>query len=207
MAAKKAKAKAAPAMTKGTFAFTTDLPTVQKQIKSIGQRVRSLDHDIPIVMASVMVIAIESNNCEPATFLYEALAKGYGRAGAAKRAMAERAPMIWVPAEDRNGKKIPARFQIDTARIDEAKAKLAADREKVIASLLKPFWIDNPDPEDKPFNLPALAAALLKRAEAVAKDEKKRAKADLSGMEILRQIAKAGKATEAEVGAAMASAM
>jgi hypothetical protein len=173
-----------------SFKVTSDNGTINKMIDSVLKRGSKLMDDVHITNLSLLCLALDHGNVDPATRLVNGLGGGYRAASIAKW-LQHYGPFKWVKDKDKDKYPIGGKFALDKERVEE----LRKEKETLIVKASEePFWKFDPPKEFTGIDIPAMIASLIKRAESAAAeaagDEAKGKKVNLKGLEQLRTLAK-----------------
>jgi hypothetical protein len=167
-------------------AWTIEQSALDKAIASITKRGKAMVAELHRITCGVMVYTAISGRIDLINKLDKSVPAGFYKTGL-RRFIEAKGPVTWTKGDKKAG--VEAGFVLDTVKAKALRDEYKADEAKVKADLLsKTFGEFAPEPEYKGFDLEQQAHALLKRAEAVAKDEGKKNddKTNLSGLSEFR---------------------
>lgn len=169
------------------FAVSRDNAVISKMIDGIAKRSKSLTTDIQITAISCILHAIEHRDVTLAARLYDAVSRAGNRRSLAAF-FAKNGPIIVSTKNNAAGEAV-ANFKLDVPKADKLKD---TDLELLAEALKTQPWQDTEKESTfNGFNLKAEVVKLLKRAEAIQKDEARKSheKNDFTGIAELRNLA------------------
>lgn len=163
---------------------TTDAAIINRDIKQIAAQGKKLNTRIHACMVSITLHAVKHGDVSLLTNLLTALKDNTSpfRVNALKTWAEKEGPFVHVP---KDGDK-PAHFALNKEK-RKAFQMLPDNALKMKLIEVNPFEATK-EPEYKGVDIPALIALALKRGDEAAKDEKKAAKSNLKGLELLRSL-------------------
>lgn len=208
----KAKVKAAKVIEAAeTMEINSDKTALARAIAVIAARSEANRKSIELVGPACIEHAIKYGNATFLTKLYEAIGADSRRRDFVTWAI-HFGPVVWREGKAKDGVKEMGSFGMDTARVEDMKKKLDADRLAFLSPMVKsPYWVFTPEPPVKGLSFAQMFHALINRAISQRDNEdeaiSKHPDNDFTGLDEALKIAasipkpakKAGKAKAEEV--------